>query len=491
MPRRVGLGLLLVAVSVFCIGRFPAVIVAQEQLAVELQANEAQHEFPRELSFHLEATASSPVEMVELEYGVDKVSCEGGSVRIVPDLTKDDLQPEHIYADWTWDFRRSGSLPPGARIWWRWHLTAETGGSWASSPAWVTFDDDRYDWQTADHGQIAVHWYEGDQDFGLQMLQAAVDAQARLTADPGANLEQPVHLYLYATADDLQDALVFSQRWTGGIAFPDYYTILIAVGPRDLAYGRRTVAHELMHLVVHQLAFNCWSDLPRWLDEGLASWAEGDLDPEQQRALEEAIAEDGLLSLRSLSTSFSAQASRANLSYAQSYSVVAFLIEEYGRERILELLAVFRVGASYDSALVQIYGFDTDTLEDLWRASVGAQARPTATAPAGTPTPVPTLVLWGSEPTDQTATSSPSPPPPFPSPSSEPTATSTPLPTTVAAEASSPPGATVDRFAGPTPMSAAGEETKADNGIWYVVGGGAVLTVLSIVVLVGVYLRRR
>lgn len=506
MPKRIGLGLLSVVVLLLHVGLLPILIMAQEQQAVDLQANEVQYEFPEELSFHLEITALSPVETVELEYGVDKVSCEEPSVRIVPDLSEDDELPGRIHADWTWDFHRSGSLPPGTRIWWRWHATLESDESWVAPLAWVTFEDDRHDWQTVEQGQITVHWYEGDQDFGLEMLQAAVEAQARLTADPGANLEKALNLYFYATPEELRDALVFSQRWAGGIAFPDYYTILIGAGPNDQVWGRKTVAHELMHLVVHQLAFNCWGDLPTWLDEGLATWAEGGLDPGQQEALDKAITEDKLISLRSLGSGFSAHSSRASLSYAQSYSVVVFLIDKYGREKMLDLLAVFREGASYDGALEQIYGFDTDDLEDLWRTSVGAGPRPTGVAPAGTSTPVPTLSLWGAEPTSQSSASrsptpSPSPEPavprattlspsPLPSLSPEPAVTDAPEPTAVATPSAPAQVATAERSAVPTPIGGTTEERDTDHGIWYVIGGSAALGVLLLIV-VGVYIRRR
>ena len=465
---------------------FSAPLAAQEPPTVQVQANEARVHFPEEIAFHLDLAAPSPVDRVELEYGMDRTSCGESSVRVSPDVTPDSQQPGHLLADWTLKLRRSGPIPPGARLWWRWRVTTGSGETWSSPVEWVLFEDDRHAWQTQAVGQIAVHWYEGGEEFGQEMLQAAVDAQARLTADPGANLEKPVHLYFYATAEDLQDALVFSQRWTGGVAFPDYYTVLIAADPDSLDYGRRTVAHELMHLVVHQLAFNCWSDLPTWLDEGLASWAEGEPDADQEALLAEAIAGNRLLSLRGLGGSFSAHAGRAGLAYAQSYSVVNFLIEEYGREKALELLAAFRRGASYDGALQQVYGFDTDGLEDRWRAKVGAQPRPTAAARGTTPTAVPTLALWQAEPTIPWTTATP-----VALSTPRPTATGRPQPTAMVAGAS--PTVTVVTAvpASPVPAGEVVEGTGVDRWLYYTVGGGAVLMALLLGVGAIRYARHR
>ena len=37
------------------------------------------------------------------------------------------------------------------------------------------------------------------------------------------------------------------------------------------------VIHELAHLLVEEVTFNCFGGLPTWLDEGLAVYAEGSL----------------------------------------------------------------------------------------------------------------------------------------------------------------------------------------------------------------------
>ena len=57
----------------------------------------------------------------------------------------------------------------------------------------------------------------------------------------------------------------------------------------------------------------------------------------------------------------------ATLSYAESYTVVDYLITTYGQDKMFELLETFREGASYDGALMEVYGFDTGGLDQRWR----------------------------------------------------------------------------------------------------------------------------
>ncbi|GAG25188.1 unnamed protein product, partial [marine sediment metagenome] len=184
-----------------------------------------------------------------------------------------------------------------------------------------------------------------------------------------------------ASSRDLRGAMVYPQEWTGGVAFIEYGIIAIGVDVDSLAWGKRCVAHELAHLVTYQMTFNPYGDLPTWLNEGLSMYAEGDLRADLQSVLNQAVAGDNLISVRSLCGSFPAKTEEANLYYAQSYSLVDFLIREYDKDRVLQLLGVFKEGSPYDSALLEVYGFDMDGLDDLWRQSLGLEPRLSTTFP--------------------------------------------------------------------------------------------------------------
>jgi hypothetical protein len=123
-------------------------------------------------------------------------------------------------------------------------------------------------------------------------------------------------------------------------------------------------------------------------------FSEGKLDANMQAQLAQAIHDNTLLSVRSLNGNFSELADKADLSYSQSQSIVNFLIETYGQDKMTELLAALRDAKPIDDALLEVYGFDTDGLEDAWRQSVGAAPRAVSAQPTSIPTPtfVPTYV---------------------------------------------------------------------------------------------------
>jgi len=153
-------------------------------------------------------------------------------------------------------------------------------------------------------------------------------------------------------------------------------------------------------VLVGHLTFTCLGFIPTWLNEGLAMYGEGGPQSMELAQFEQARAADQLLALRSLAGGFSEESDRATLSYTESYSVVNFLIQTYGRDKMTALLIGLRNGATADEALQAVYGFDTDGLEDAWRTSIGAAPRVGTSNPTPVPTPtqVPTIVPVGAAP---------------------------------------------------------------------------------------------
>ena len=169
----------------------------------------------------------------------------------------------------------------------------------------------------------------------------------------------------------MRSAVLFPQAWTGGLAFTSHNILLITVDPAEFDTYISGMIHELAHLLVSELTFNCFGDLPTWLEEGLAMYAEGDLTDHQRITLEAAIASDDLISLRSLNSSFPADHSGAHLSYAQSWSLVDYLITVYGWPKMQRLLDVFAEGATYEQAIKKVYRMDLAGLQAAWLQSLG------------------------------------------------------------------------------------------------------------------------
>jgi len=348
----------------------PGLVQAQGELAILDSAAEA--EFPSRLIFNLSAESDVNITDIRLRYTVDRVSY----AQVTSEVYIEFVPTTAVDVNWTLEMVRIGGLPPGASMEYWWVVEDARGNKVETAPIRVQFDDTRYSWHSLTEGKVTIYWYEGEESFAQELMATAQQALTRLAEDTGAYLEREAKLYIYANPQDLRGAMIYPQEWTGGAAFTRYGIIAIGIAPNTLNWGKRAIAHELAHLVIHQMTLNPYNDLPIWLDEGLAMYTEGALAPEYTASLNRAIAENSLISVRSLSSPFSAYAAESLLSYAQSYSLVEFLISSYGQDKMLELLLTFKQGSGYDAALGKVYGFDMDELDALWRDYVTIPTQP-------------------------------------------------------------------------------------------------------------------
>jgi len=363
--------------------------------------------FPESATFSATLTSDSEIRSVVLEYGNEQQTCGEVIAKAFPQFTPS----RTVDVEWTWDMRQSGSQPPGAQLWWRWRITDANGNETVSETKTATWLDDVHRWQTLSSGQLRVHYYGMDKSFAQSMLDAGLEGMARNARDAGLTTEDPVDIYVYPNYDDLRDAILYEPSWTGGQAFSDQNIVIMGTSGTGSGWDEATVIHELTHVLVGHFTFSCLGDVPQWLNEGLAVYSEGQLDPQFQNSLDRAMQNDTLLSVRSISGSFSEVSDKANLSYAQSYSIVNFLIETYGQPNMTELLSGLRDGLTLDQALQQTYGFDVDGLEDAWRQAIGAQPRAASAQPTALPTPtyVPTIVPISGSPLTLQLTTTPIP----------------------------------------------------------------------------------
>jgi len=348
----------------------PSLVAAGDDIAVI--ASDVDINFPSQAVFTIEAESYVDIVDVRLYYQVDRMNY----AEVVSEGWADFTPASKVEANWVWDMRNT-SLPPGAEVTYWWMIEDAAGNRFETSPEIMHFDDDRYSWQSLTStvpqgGELTLFWYEGSDSFARELMDACEEGLARLTQDIGTYPERPIKIYIYASTSDLQGAMIFPQEWSGGVAFTAFSTIAIGIPPSGLDWGKKALVHELTHLVVHQATFSPYGQLPLWLDEGLATYNEGELDLVLRSSLERAILEDELISVRSLCSPFSAETEKAYLSYAQSYSLVEYLLDNYGQDKMLDLLALLKHGSTYNEALTEVYGFDIAGLDDRWRATLAS-----------------------------------------------------------------------------------------------------------------------
>lgn len=337
--------------------------------------------FAEQLSFRLLAESDQEITAVTLYYRRQK---ERVTSRVVPEFKPG----RQVEASFEKTLER-GEIPPGTTMEYYWRLELADGTRTDTPTRSFVCEDDRFAWQSGRVDNLTILYYGGKSDTALakDLLKAGQEALTRLQSQVGINLETPVRVYVYRTAEDMAGALTarsegFDERIvTLGVAVDDDTLLLLGSHPAV----HKTIAHELSHIVVGLATKNPYAPLPRWLDEGLAMYAEGELPARNAAALQDAISRDALISIRSLS-GYTGDASQVDLYYGEVYSLVDFLLRTHGRYKMGELLQIFKQGTHQEDALREVYGLGLDELDALWRESLGLKAR-VAPVPASTASP--------------------------------------------------------------------------------------------------------
>lgn len=393
----------------------PAGVAAQEMLVPV--RDEAAPRFPDELVFELSAHLPVSVESAEVRYRVESLTCGAPTSTGVAEVT----QGERVDARWEWDLRESGGLPIGAALSYRWRIAGE-GRVFETAERTFVHEDPRFEWREIVGEHAALRWYTGDEAFAREVLAEADAGIERLIETTGAAPSRRVVVRIYEDAAALREALLFSSELVGGVAYPRHWLVAIGMNRRNFAWGKRAMVHEMTHVVIGEAAFACGAGLPSWLDEGLAMYNEGRLPGVFRRALDSAVDEDRVFRLGGIAGRFPSDEPGAVLAYAQSWSIVDYLLDTHGAARMDRLLRAFAATTSIEQALVDAYGFGRAGLEDRWRASLGLQQLPPPTVP--TPVPLPDILPLGAPtPTPtQAEVASPQPTPSRPPPTVSPTA---------------------------------------------------------------------
>ncbi len=262
-------------------------------------------------------------------------------------------------------------IPAGAEIEWYWELTAVDGGVEETDLQLYRYEDP-HDWREVREGNLSVFYYQ-DESTALQLLGAGNEAMARISELLQVELDIPVRVYVWSNPGDargvenVQSETFDEQVLTGG-------TRVLADLLHVFAPTRWIVQHELTHVLTKIAGEGGLGSIPAWLNEGVATYAEGDWRSRRGRPVDFAVENDLLLSVRSMGST-SNEPGEVDLFYGQSADLVTFLIDQFGEEQLAELFAVFKRGSTVDNALQSVYGFDRDGLDDRYRQSLGLEAR--------------------------------------------------------------------------------------------------------------------
>lgn len=271
-----------------------------------------------------------------------------------------------------------GRLVTGIEFHYQWRFTDSAGAEFFTPWRRVLAIDPSRPWRVETEPAVRVFWYDSESDFGPRALADSMAAIDLVTGSLGLEFQRQLKVVIYPTFEDLYEALgAVGETRIKGVWRPGHELIMLQSDPGDETLAG-VLAHEFTHAALDQNLRNPWRDLPTWVHEGVATWVQAKADDNlpYERLLATAHREGRLRSLRGLQGHLPIDREGASLVYAQSYSMVKYLVEKYGIDDLRSMLTALSRGGTEDEALRSAYGIDAFTLESQWRQFLDADLAP-------------------------------------------------------------------------------------------------------------------
>lgn len=264
----------------------------------------------------------------------------------------------------------TSALPAFAQVEYWWEITDSSDATLTTEKQVFRYEDNRFEWRALTQAPVTVHWYQGATAYGQTALDVATAALAEIDHTLNLTAPEALDVYLYATDADARVALRDTGvSWANGHANPAT-GVAIAVVPPDVLDSNINLAmlipHELTHLRVYRAAGGQYARVPAWLNEGLAMLHQAQPNPNFPGALSRARTNAALIPVAELCGAFPADATQAELAYAESESLVRYVRGQYGASGLTALLAAYADGLSCDAGVQRALGLSLIQLEQNW-----------------------------------------------------------------------------------------------------------------------------
>jgi hypothetical protein len=156
-----------------------------------------------------------------------------------------------------------------------------------------------------------------------------------------------------------------------GTAYPEHNLIILR-SPRGTKGGRSEVEEVLWHEYAHLVLARALKghEAPQWFDEGFTMLQSRGWSISWTYVLSRGVLSKTLIPLEELADGFPLNQHQAQLAYAQSFSFVSYIKNEYGAEALARIIKGIANGLDAEAALKQATGLGLRSLERGWKAEL-------------------------------------------------------------------------------------------------------------------------
>lgn len=228
-----------------------------------------------------------------------------------------------------------------------------------------------FDWRYIQSEHFDVYYYTSKNydlaTFSAMSLEASLK---QLQEDFGHQIADRIEVIIYDSHNDFSEtnvvALPTSAEGIGGVTDPFKNRITMPFAG-DYDSFRAILQHELVHAVINDMFYggNVQSRLtgnalqiPLWFNEGLSEYEASGYDTETGLYIRDGIVNDYLPPIERLG---------GFLAYRGGQSVWNFIVEEYGRNKITEIMQTLKSQRNIEATFRRTLGLSMEELSEEWQ----------------------------------------------------------------------------------------------------------------------------
>jgi hypothetical protein len=229
-------------------------------------------------------------------------------------------------------------------------------------------------WQESKSTHFIIYYNNASQDFIQKVVDESEKHYNEIAGSLGFNRydfwlwDNRAKIYIHDSANLYQSA-TGQPGWSGGMSEPAQkviHSFIMAQG-----FFEHLLPHEIGHIIFREFVGFFNDAIPDWLDEGVVSYQESLNNPAMKMAISKATSQGRLIGLNKLFSMkpYSMQdTDMVGLFYAESASLVDYLIKEFGRDKFVAFCQDLRDKKNFLRALSSNYPFSNIyEFEEGWK----------------------------------------------------------------------------------------------------------------------------
>jgi hypothetical protein len=228
-------------------------------------------------------------------------------------------------------------------------------------------------WKSVSDTRLTVRYHGTSDVLANQVLQRAGTFLEDTSQFLGLPWQSNYSIVIAGSRDEfveLQPTARPAPEWAGALTYPGLGMVLIMTPGAMESSGTRywsLLQHEMAHLLLGDAESRHGTRLPRWFQEGIATYVSGEMSLSRLIQLGWAQATGAAPDFRELEYTFPSQPSRAEAAYARSYLFIRYLSHRFGEDAVARVVAESfnrgginsGVAAAFDVSLAGLLeGFD-------------------------------------------------------------------------------------------------------------------------------------